>query len=286
MKYAIYLPNFGPLGNARVLADLAADAERAGWDGFFIWDHVARKREFGDVVDPWIALTAIALQTRSIRIGALITPLPRRRPWKVARETTSLDHLSNSRLIFATGIGSAGGSQLEWENFGEQTDLKTRGEMLDEGLAILAGLWSGQPFTFVGRHYHVSDSLFLPAPLQQPRIPVWIAGTWPNKAPLTRAARWDGIAPTFTSDDPVAELRALVAHFRDSGRLDSPFDIVYPGQTPGHDPTRAAGIIAPVAAAGATWWLEDIRPTAFGDDWATTWTLEAIRQRILQPPPR
>jgi alkanesulfonate monooxygenase SsuD/methylene tetrahydromethanopterin reductase-like flavin-dependent oxidoreductase (luciferase family) len=157
--------------------------------------------------------------------------------------------------------------------------------MLDEGLSILAGLWSGESFTYTGKHYQVNDSLFLPEPLQQPRIPVWIAGTWPNKAPLARAARWDGIAPTFTSADPVADLKRLVAHFRESGRLDSPFDIVYPGHTPGHDPARAADIIAQVESAGATWWLEDIRPTAFGDDWTTTWTLEAIRQRILQPPP-
>src|SRR5688500_5376212 len=118
MRYGIFVPNFGPLGTARALADLAADAEAAGWDGFFIWDHIARKPEFRDVADTWIALTAIAMRTNTVRLGALVTPIARRRPWKLARETASLDHLSGGRLIFGAGLGSAGGSQLEWEPFG------------------------------------------------------------------------------------------------------------------------------------------------------------------------
>jgi alkanesulfonate monooxygenase SsuD/methylene tetrahydromethanopterin reductase-like flavin-dependent oxidoreductase (luciferase family) len=139
VKYGLYLPNFGPFGDARVLAELARDAERAGWDGFFLWDHVARPGA-PPVVDPWIALAAIAVATERVRIGALVTPLARRRPWKVARETVSLDRLSNGRLVFGAGLGSSGGAEVEWAGFGEETDLARRAGMLDEGLEILTGL--------------------------------------------------------------------------------------------------------------------------------------------------
>src|SRR5512143_3378281 len=133
MQYAVYLPNFGPFGDAQTLIEWAQDAEQAGWDGFFIWDHIARDPAAGPVVDPWITLSGIAARTSRIKISALVTPLPRRRPWKVARETASLDHLSRGRLIFGAGTGGAGGLAREWTNFGEVADLKTRGAMLDEG---------------------------------------------------------------------------------------------------------------------------------------------------------
>jgi alkanesulfonate monooxygenase SsuD/methylene tetrahydromethanopterin reductase-like flavin-dependent oxidoreductase (luciferase family) len=272
MKYGVFLPNFGILGQARVLADLAADAERAGWDGFFIWDHIARKPEFGEVVDTWVALTAIAMRTTRIHIGALVTPLPRRRPWKVARETASIHQLSGGRLIFGAGIGSTGGSQLEWENFGEATDLKQRGAMLDEGLDILTGLWRSEPFSYEGQFYHVKDAQFLPAA----RIPVWIAGTWANKAPFRRAAKWDGVVPTFNGDNPVGQLKEMMAYLDEIRNDDRPFEIVVQGVTP--DAAQAAEIIAPYREAGATWWLEDLRPSYFGD----TWTIEAVRARVLR----
>lgn len=119
LKCAVYLPNFGALGSARTLAQLAAEAEAAGWDGFFIWDHIARPIAI-DMVDPWVALAAIAMRTTTIRIGALVTPLPRRRPWKLARETSSLDHLSGGRLVVGVGSGSSGGRAVEWRSFGEE----------------------------------------------------------------------------------------------------------------------------------------------------------------------
>ena len=175
MKYGLYLPNFGAFGETRLLADLAHDAEQAGWDGFFIWDHIARPWTT-QVVDTWVALTAIAQRTSRIRFGPLVTPLARRRPWKVARETVSLDRLSEGRLILGVGLGGSGGQSVEWANFAEELDLRTRAEMLDEGLDILTGLWSGKPFSYNGQHYQVNDSLFLPTPIQSPRIPIWVAG--------------------------------------------------------------------------------------------------------------
>ncbi|MFN2108650.1 MAG: LLM class flavin-dependent oxidoreductase, partial [Anaerolineae bacterium] len=149
MQYGIYLPNFGPYGDARVLAGLARDAENAGWDGFFLWDHMAGHAL--PFVDPWVALTAVALNTQRLRIGTTVTPLPRRRPWKIARETVSLDHLSGGRLTLGVGIGLG---QAEWNDLGEESDLKKRGKMLDEALDVLVGLWSGEPFSYAGQYYH------------------------------------------------------------------------------------------------------------------------------------
>lgn len=283
MKFGIYLPNFGPMGNPHVLADLATDAETAGWDGFFIWDHIVRKPEFSDVTDAWVALSAIAMRTKTIRIGALVTPLARRRPWKVARETVAVDQLSNGRLVFGAGLGSAGGSQLEWENFGEVSDLRQRGEMLDEGLAILAGLWSGQFFNYQGKHYQVGDSQFLPMPVQQPRIPIWVAGTWPNKLPFKRAARWDGVVPLFNGENEPEQLKMLVNFIAELGTDMSHFDVVCQGITSAENGSEQVSLYQ---ANGVTWWLEDLLPTYFGDDWKTSWHVEAIRERILQGPPK
>jgi alkanesulfonate monooxygenase SsuD/methylene tetrahydromethanopterin reductase-like flavin-dependent oxidoreductase (luciferase family) len=287
MKFGLYLPNFGPLGNAHTLADLAADAEAAGWDGFFIWDHIARAW-VTEVVDPWVALSAVAMTTTRLRIGALITPLPRRRPWKVARETVSLDHLSGGRLVVGVGIGGSGGRQVEWQNFGEEMDLRVRGAMLDEALEILTGLWSGRPFTYAGRHYRVEESRFLPVPLQSPRIPVWVAGQWPHRVPFRRAARWDGMFPEFpmANGDVLAQLSAAVAFVRARRANDAPFDVVHAATpTPGDDPVRAAEIVRPYAEAGVTWWLERLDPPHFGEAWQAEWPLDAMRRRIRQGPP-
>lgn len=292
MQYGVYLPNFGAFGNARTLAELANDAESAGWDGFFIWDHVARAYPI-PIVDPWVALSAVAMNTRKIRIGALVTPLARRRPWKVARESISLDHLSNGRLIFGAGLGSSGGRDAEWANFGEENDLAKRAHMLDEGLDILNGLWSGQPFDYHGVHYQVTDAHFLPTPLQFPRIPVWIAGMLPNQAPLERASHWDGVFPISQINEndvqgQVKELMEAVAFIENlRENHDSVFDVVYRGRpTPGDDPAHGAEIVAPFAAAGATWWLENISPVRLGLKWADHWTVEPLRERILQGPPK
>lgn len=279
MKYGLSLPNFGILGDVRLLADLAAQAETAGWDGVFVWDHVARKPEFGPVVDPWIVVTAMAMQTTSIRLGALITPLARRRPWKVARETASLDQLCNGRLIFGAGLGSD--NTGEFASFGEEMDLKRRAAMLDEGLDILTGLWRGEAFDYEGVHYQVKVAPFLPTPVQQPRIPVWIGGIWPNKAPFRRAAKWDGVVPLLTGDDIDSQLKEMLSYIQQHRQDDRPFDIVGMGQTQSNKAMHDA-----YESNGGTWWIEELNPTYFGDDWCTSWTLEAIRGVIEQGPTR
>ncbi len=285
MKYGLDIPPFGPFGDAKVLADLAVEAEQAGWDGFFIWDHIAREWQL-DIVDPWVALTAIALRTERIRFGPLVTPLARRRPWKVARETVSIDRLSDGRLILGVGLGS--GSPTEWDAFGEETQPRARGQMLDEALAVLDGLWSGERFSFEGAYYRVDEARFLPTPAQTPRVPVWVGGYWPNKPPFRRAARWDGVFPLAgergdLTPEQVVELRAYIDAHRTSDRS---FDVVY-RREPTHTlaPERRAALVASFAEAGATWWLEAIHPWFFSDNWEAMWPVEAMRDRIRMGPP-
>jgi alkanesulfonate monooxygenase SsuD/methylene tetrahydromethanopterin reductase-like flavin-dependent oxidoreductase (luciferase family) len=294
LKFGLYLPNFGAFGEARLLAELAHDAEQAGWAGFFIWDHIARPI-VTPLADAWVALSAIAMNTKTIRTGALVTPLPRRRPWKVARESVSIDRLSNGRLVLGVGLGSSGGQEVEWGKFGEETDLKTRGAMLDEGLEVVCGLWSGEPFAFDGQHYRVKESRFIPTPHQTPRIPVWVAGNWPHHAPFRRAARWDGMIPQSASKgvDELAQLKQAIRYtldYRQTLRVSEtqrvlPFDVVFSGATPGGDPARARAQVEPFGQAGVTWWLEQIYPVHFGGRWEGVWPLEAMRERVLQGPP-
>src|SRR5512137_2520316 len=258
MKYGLYLPNFGPYGDARVLANLAQDAENAGWDGFFIWDHVAGWNL--PMVDPWVALAAIAVSTQRIRIGTTVTPLPRRRPWKVAREAISIDHLSGGRLTLGVGIG---GGEAEWDNLGEEPDPKKRGAMLDEALSVLVGLWSGEPFSFAGQYYHLENAQFLPKPLQQPHIPVWVGGNWPNKAPFRRAANWDGAFPLFEAEthaQELAQLDDMVRYVREHRKREQPLDIICMGNTPDAKSKEAIDIVKPRSELGATWWLECLTP--------------------------
>ncbi len=285
MQYAIYLPNYGCFGDVRVLADLAREAENAGWDGFFLWDHIAGESPL-PTVDPWVALAAIAMNTERMRIGTTVTPLPRRRPWKLARETASIDQLSGGRLILGVGIGLGA---REWDDLGEETDQRVRGQMLDEGLDVVTGLWSGEPFSYTGEYYQINAAQFLPAPVQQPRIPVWVGGFWPNKAPMQRAARWDGVFPLLGDVAPQDELptfRECVAYVkaqRAALGLTDPFDVIAMGPTaPGCMPVE---YVPDFAAAGATWWLELIAPWPYGYRGEGEWPFEAMRARVLQGPP-
>lgn len=286
MNFGLYLPNFGSFGDARVLASLASEAEQAGWDGFFLWDHF---HGWGDLpmVDPWIGLAAVAIATQRIRLGTTVTPIARRRPWKLARETVSLDHLSGGRLILGAGLG--GGNPGEWDDFGEEMDPKTRGEMLDEGLAVLAGLWKGENFDFTGTHYKIKNARFLPKPVQSPRIPVWVGGFWPHKAPFRRAARWDGAFPLFQANSTAEELEQLeqtAAYIQSQRETSDPFDLVVCGVTPGDDPVTAARQTCEYAVRGATWWLECIVPMPFGKGFDETWPVDAMIHRVHQGPPR
>jgi alkanesulfonate monooxygenase SsuD/methylene tetrahydromethanopterin reductase-like flavin-dependent oxidoreductase (luciferase family) len=275
MRYALNLPAFGAFADARTLATLAHEAEEAGWDGFFIWDHIQSEPGM-PVADPWVTLTAIAMQTKRIHIGALVTPLPRRRPWKFAREAATLDHLSQGRLIVGVGIG---GDQWfhEYSTFGEPSDDKTHAAMLDEGLDVLTGLWSGKPFNYEGQHYTVHNAQFLPPPLQSPRIPIWVAGIWPNKAPMRRAARWDGVCPIVEGHTvQPEEVRAMLTYIRQHRSTNDPFDVVVCGYVGNQNPIDAATLLKSYAEAGVTWWQEGF----LGND-----TLDDLRKRIHQGPP-
>lgn len=258
MKYGIYVPNFGKAISAKTLADLAHHAEKAGWDGFFIWDHIlASKSQPFPLVDPWIALAAIASKTKKIRIGTTITAVARRRPWKLARETVTLDHLSDGRLILGVGLGYP--PDADFSQFGEDPNAIIRAEKLDEGLEILAGLWSGKPFRYQGKHYKIEKTTFLPQSFQTPRIPIWVGGFLPNKKPFLRAARWDGAFPlkrgsTLQPKD-IQELRDFINSQRNPK---TPFDIVMMGYTSKSNPAQTAKNIDKFSKAGVTWWLESL----------------------------
>ncbi len=288
MHYGVYVPNFGPYGDVRVLAELAFEAEEAGWDGFFIWDQVSKTTltpGFDAMVDSWVALTAIAIRTRAIRLGPLVTPLPRRRPWVVARETVSLDRLSDGRLIF--GVGSGGG-YFDFEALGEVKDNRRLAALLDEGLEVMTGLWSGEPYHHEGAAYAIKEAQFLPRPLQSPRIPIWVAGVWPAKAPLRRAARFDGVVP-IGRDLPMTamlspqEMREIVNYVASQPGYTTSFEIVHMGITDGTDLEHDREVTRAYQQAGVTWWLEKILPERWGS-WSN-WPLEAMRACIRQGPP-
>ncbi len=262
-----------------MLATLAREAEDAGWDGFFIWDHI-KVNWPAPVADPWIALAAIACATTRIRLGAMVTPIFRRNPWKLARETVTLDHLSGGRLIFGYGLGADFFGEIS--SFGGELDDRVRASILEEGLAILIGLWSGEKFAFSGKYYNVRDVQFLPVPLQKPRIPIWGAGTWPRKGPMLRAAKYDGVMPMSGDiEKPLTpeRVREIVTFFKEHHNGGArPFDIIADGETPADDRTRAREIVAGYEAAGATWWIESTLP------WKQS--LEAFRARIAAGPPK
>lgn len=257
MQFGLIVQMTGALGYPLPLARLAREAESAGWDGFFIWDVFGGDSDApAPVVDPWIALAAIAATTERIRFGTMVTPLPRRRPWRVAREAVSLDHLSGGRLILGVGIGEG---PEEFARFGEETDPRLRAEMLDEALEVLTGLWSGEPYSFHGRHYRIDRATLLPCPIQQPRIPIWVGGTWPRKPAFRRAARWDGIFPFGLHGNlTLDEIRAMVAFVRAQRPSEAPFDVMVGGDAPFDDPARAREILAEYGEAGVTWWTEGI----------------------------
>lgn len=245
MRSALFLPVFDALSDPRVVAQLAAEAEEAGWHGVFVWDHIGYTEPVRAIADPWITMSAIAVATSSVRIGPMITPLPRRRPVVVARQVASLDQLCSGRLVLGVGIGSDGAGELSAT--GEELDDRTRGAMLDESLEILRAAWTGEPLAHVGEHFTAKDLTVLPTPVQPGGPPVWVAARYGNPKPLRRAAQHDGFFPIdITSPDQLAEVVARVTELR--GDLAS-YDVVIGGRDPG-----------PYAAVGATWWAASFSP--------------------------
>jgi alkanesulfonate monooxygenase SsuD/methylene tetrahydromethanopterin reductase-like flavin-dependent oxidoreductase (luciferase family) len=228
-RRGIFVAPFDELVEPAIVAELASHAEQLGWDGFFLWDHIRYREPVQAVADPWIALAAVACATERLRIGPLVTPLARRRVQKLARETVTLDHLSGGRLTLGVGLG--GDRNGEFEPFGDPADPRERARLLDQGLDRLSDYWAEE---------------FKPAPVQRPRIPIWVAGRWPNLRPLRRAANWDGFFPIdLGGPDDLAEFAGELEDLR-SGQSE-PFDLVAE-IPPGGDP-------APWEAAGATWVL-------------------------------
>jgi probable F420-dependent oxidoreductase len=244
VRYGICLANIGSYSDPNVGVRVAQAADEAGWDGVFIWDHLAFVWD-APAADPWITLSAIAAATSRVRIGTAVTPVARRRPHVLAHELATLDRLSGGRVIFGAGLG---GSPREFGNFGEPTDPKVRAEMLDEGLDVMQQLWSGAQVTHRGKHYTVDGITFAPTPVQE-HIPVWIGGNRP--ASLRRAARWDGwladsadpTGMTLSADDVARSIERI-------GRDDG-FDVAVLGQSDRGDPSE-------YEQAGATWWLENV----------------------------
>jgi alkanesulfonate monooxygenase SsuD/methylene tetrahydromethanopterin reductase-like flavin-dependent oxidoreductase (luciferase family) len=265
-----------PYGDARTAADLAALAERHGWDGFFVWEAV-----WG--IDAWVALAAAAMRTERIRLGTMLTPLPRRRPWDVAGQVATLDNLSGGRTILSVGLGAP---DDRWWLFEDDPGRRVRAEQLDEGLELMSRLWSGDPVSFEGAHYRArpAERLTPPPPVQRPRAPVWVVGAWPRPKSMRRAAAWDGWIPNYVPREGEGELtpallRAGVEWVRErraaAGLTMDGYDVVAEGTTT--DPR----VPAEWAAAGATWWLEA--------DWSSMdpdAVREAARARLSAGPPR
>lgn len=283
MRFGMNVPIFGEYADPQLLAALAVEAEEAGWDGFWVWDHLQWSGEDEGAprqpsVDPTVALALIAAATRRVRIGPMVLPLARRRPAKVARELTTLDRLSNGRLTVGVGLGGPPG--LEFGDFGEDVDARVRAAKLDEGLAVLQGLWTGEPFTFTGDHHQVHGAQLLPPPVQE-HVPIWVGGEWPNRAPFRRAARFDGVHPLLFSV-PAGQQPAAIAELVDYVSLhrnaSGPYDVVFGGDTAGDGGTADRDLVRRFADVGVTWWMEGI------SHWRGP--LAAMRERIRRGPPR
>lgn len=275
MQWGLYLLNLGPFADPRAVVDLARAAEDAGWDGFFLADNL--RAEAGvPLLDSWSTLAAIAGQTQRIRLGPLVTAVPRRHLGRLAREAVTLDHLSGGRWV--QGVGSGDDHWREYSTFGPVPDARQRGTMLDEGLTVLTGLWSGQAFSFEGVHYQIRDAWMGPEPLQQPRIPIWVGGKWPHEGPFRRAARWDGVCPNALDRTVTPEEYRAIGAFIHAHRTSAgPFDIVHTQLVQDPQDRPAPSVLASYADAGVTWWLSYF-------DWNSS--VAAARQHIRQGPPR
>jgi hypothetical protein len=272
VEYAVALPTGGECGDATFLLELAELAEQAGWDGVFLEDYICYQGDpAAPTCDTWTALAAIAMRTTRVTLGIEVVPLTRRRPWKVAREALTVDRLSGGRLVVGIGIGDNG--DPGFTHFAEELDVRVRAEMLDEGLAILDGLWRGEPFSFHGKHFRVEEVTFLPPPVQKPRIPIWIGGGYPNPRAIERALRWDGSC-MYRRDggplrgDDVRELSRLAGQRRWTQAVG--------GSPRREDLDEEMEHRRDVAAAGAHWWVEWVQPAE----------RETMRARVEQGPLR
>lgn len=274
MQFGIVIP----LKDALAAVELAVEAERAGWDGFFLGEAIWS-------VDPWVTLTAAAVRTARIRLGTMLTPMPLVRPWKLASEAATLDHISGGRVTLSLGMGAV---WMGWQAFpGQVSDTRARAEMLDEGIDVLDILFRSAQEDYAGAHYQLKlsamETVHYPPPtVQRPRIPIWAVGVWPRERSMRRVLKCDGLIPHVMGDDGQMgppkpdDIRAMAAYVAERRTRATPFDIVVEGSTAGMRQAQAQETVAPWAAAGATWWME----TLFGV------SDEQLRERVRQGPPR
>jgi alkanesulfonate monooxygenase SsuD/methylene tetrahydromethanopterin reductase-like flavin-dependent oxidoreductase (luciferase family) len=262
MRYGLAFPNGGV--DPQTMAEFSALAEASGWDGIFVEDYIVWQGDQNmPTYDPWVLLAAMAMRTTRVKLSTQITPLARRRPWKVAREAVTLDHLSSGRVILGVGLGdNVTVNEPSFAAFGEEMDAKRRARMLDEALDIIVGAWSGEPFSYEGEFYHVKEVKLLPRPVQQPRIPIWIGGAYPLKGPVQRAARWDGAClyknkTHYMLPEDVRALKAFVASQRGAS---APYDISVGGSPRREDWDEERAYIRSLAEAGSMWWIEYVPP--------------------------
>lgn len=272
MRYGLSIPNFAEPGT---LLAVARATEANGWDGFFLWDHIlVDQAEAVPVSEPWTVLAAVATATSRVRLGTMVTPIARRRPWVLARQVTTVDHLSGGRAVLGVGLGVP--PEVEYGAFGESAAARDHAALLDEGLAIIDALWSGEPVTHHGAAHHLDGVRFAPRPVQRPRVPVWSACSLPARAGVRRAARWDGIAPVYATAEEFRavtqeEVAGIVADVGATRSLDG-FDVVV------FAPAPDAALRRAYAEAGATWLIEGPAP---GDEWID----DAMSIATAGPPP-
>jgi alkanesulfonate monooxygenase SsuD/methylene tetrahydromethanopterin reductase-like flavin-dependent oxidoreductase (luciferase family) len=272
--------------------ELAPLAEAHGWDAFFVWEGVW-------ATDPWATLAAIAMRTERIRLGTMLTPVPRRRPWELAGQTMTVDRLSRGRVILSAGLGVPQSIEERFWIFEDDPGRRVRAELLDESLEMLPSLWRGEPFEFEGEHYRVrrSDQMLPPPAVQQPRIPTWVVGMWPRSKSMARVVRADGWIPNYappgvelggpevqaaayTPEIAAEAIAWLHAEREAAGLAERPFAITHEGTTSASDRAAAAATVQPWAAAGVNWWLES--------DWSVPAERveAAARERLTAGPPK
>jgi alkanesulfonate monooxygenase SsuD/methylene tetrahydromethanopterin reductase-like flavin-dependent oxidoreductase (luciferase family) len=272
MRYGVILPG----GNAQQQLELAVLAEACGWDGVFVCETT-----YG--VDAWSLLAAAAVRTSRIRLGTLLTPLPWRRPWKLASQVATVDQLSGGRVVLTVGLGAPD----VLLGTGETTDRRERAERMDEGIELMRTVWSGGA-AYHGKYYEFAQSVGADGvgayrPVQQP-VPIWVVGAWPRPRSMRRAARCDGIVPEYHLDgreptpDDVRDMRAWLAEHG----AHSDIDVIAEGETPAEDPAAARALVEPRAEVGCTWWLE----TRWQMSAESEVRLDEIHARILAGPPR
>jgi alkanesulfonate monooxygenase SsuD/methylene tetrahydromethanopterin reductase-like flavin-dependent oxidoreductase (luciferase family) len=268
MRYGFVLPG----GTAPEQLELAVLAEQAGWDGIFVWEAA-----FG--VDAWGLLSAMAVRTTRIRLGTMLTPLPWRRPWKVASQVATLDQLSAGRAILAVGVGA---TDTELPSTGENNDLHDRAERMDEGIDLIRGLWEGRT-SYHGKHYDYEtgrmDLTTMTEPVQR-RIPIWVVGVWPRPKSMHRVLRCDGLIPQYSGAGTPADAAAARAWLASRGAAPD-LDVIADGETPAGDHAAAVATVAPWAGAGCTWWLE----TRWELPHESPDRLHQVRERLSAGPP-